>query len=375
MAAKDDILRNPPQEDPDADKGTAAWSDQQQSSVEVNPDIYKGTVEWADQNSGENAPVISPTPTASATAAKDNKVGLDKINQQLGGGGGGGGSLNQPPSQEELERERKRARRSAIFSAIGDGVSALANLYFTSKGAISTYDPKSSMTAQVNDQWKKYLEDYDARKQAYIKNALAEQKVADAAAAQQALQQHRKEQAEAQERRWRERFKYDQDKDKADQDYKKQKDDRDFQERQRQFDENQKRLKNAAASANATRKEIAQATAARGRRGKRLGFSDNNGNEVGIYENVWKGSMQNVYDAIIEDGVIELSALQKYGGMTATKKDDFVKRNWTKSPRARAIMMTLAQIDPETMTSKVQNGEDYSQYQQQDEDYSQYEVK
>lgn len=351
MAAKDDILRNPPQEDPDADKGTAAWSDQQQPDAEVNPDIYKGTAAWAGQNSGENAPVISPTPTTPATTGKDNKVGLDKINQQLGGGGG---ALNQPPSQEELERERKRARRSAIFSAIGDGVSALANLYFTSKGAISTYDPKSSMTAQVNDQWKRYLEDYDARKQAYIKNALAEQKVADAAAAQQALQQHRKEQAEQKERWWQQQFKYKQDQDKKDREYKKQQDDRNFQEKQRQFDENQKRLKNAATSANKTKKEIAEAAAARGRRGKRLGFSDNNGNEVGIYENVWKGSMQNVFDTLVEDGVIELNALQKYGGMTSAQKEDFVKQNWTKSPRARAIMMALSKLDPATMPSKVQ---------------------
>lgn len=33
------------------------------------------------------------------------------------------------------ERENKKRRRDALFSALGDGISAMANLYFTSKGA------------------------------------------------------------------------------------------------------------------------------------------------------------------------------------------------------------------------------------------------
>lgn len=59
--------------------------------------------------------------------------------------------LNKNP-EKEMEQERKRARRRAIFSAIGDGVSALANLYYTSKGALNV-SPKQTMSAVNNDAW------------------------------------------------------------------------------------------------------------------------------------------------------------------------------------------------------------------------------
>lgn len=60
-----------------------------------------------------------------------------------------------PPTPEEVEKEKKRERREKIFSAIGDGVSALANLYFASQGAQNMYDPEHSMSKKVNDHWDK----------------------------------------------------------------------------------------------------------------------------------------------------------------------------------------------------------------------------
>lgn len=60
-----------------------------------------------------------------------------------------------PPTAEEVEKERKRERREKLFSAIGDGVSALANLYFASQGAPNMYDPKTSMSGKVKDHWDK----------------------------------------------------------------------------------------------------------------------------------------------------------------------------------------------------------------------------
>ena len=39
----------------------------------------------------------------------------------------------QPPTQEELANERKKEKREKVFSAISDGISALSNLYFTTK--------------------------------------------------------------------------------------------------------------------------------------------------------------------------------------------------------------------------------------------------
>ena len=109
-----------------------------------------------------------------------------------------------------------------------------------------------------------------------------------------------------------------------------------------------------AQMANETSLKKSATSATKGVRGKQLGFSDGKGNHVSIYENVWKPSMQQVFDAILEDGVAELPVKQKYEGSTSSQKEDFVKQNWAKSPKARAIMMALSQIDPAVMQNEVQ---------------------
>lgn len=67
-----------------------------------------------------------------------------------------------PPTQEELESERKKQKREAIFAAIGDGISALSNLYFTSQYAPNAYDPREGMAPSSKarfDRLKKERED------------------------------------------------------------------------------------------------------------------------------------------------------------------------------------------------------------------------
>lgn len=289
-----------------------------------------------------------------------------------------------PPTPEELEKERKKKKREAIFAAIGDGVSALANLYYTSQGALNSYDPNNSMSKKWKERWDKVDKDRKENNkdyyQGYMRARMADEENArdnrnweykvgrdkladDRYNAQQEEnkrryeegKQERAEQRKVEGERWQKQF----------------------DENQRQFNKNQSRLATQAKDAAEARKAAAQATAARGVRGKQLGFSDGNGNQVSIYENVWKGSMQQVYDAIVADGAASPTALQKAEGMTAAQKEDFVKANWTKSPSAKAIMKALSQIDPATMTSDVESGDDYSQYEQKggDDDYSQYEVK
>lgn len=283
------------------------------------------------------------------------------------------------PTPEELEKERKKKKREAIFAAIGDGVSALANLYFTSQGAFNSYDPKNSMSAKWKARWDKVQKDRDDARDKYFGNYLK---------AAQLDYMSLKDQANLNENARQANMANDTKITIASNSNQTQKDIA-AANRKAESDNLDKRLKSnekIAAGNNATSKSIAttnakaraqaaNAAAVRGVRGKQLGFADGNGNQVSIYENVWKGSMQNVYDAIIADGVAAPTRLQEVEGMTPAQKEDFVKANWTKSPRAQAIMMALSKIDPATMTNEVQSGEDYSQYQQQDDDYSQYEVK
>lgn len=51
-------------------------------------------------------------------------------------------------SEEQRERREKAEKRNALFAAIGDGVSALSNLYFTTKGSPSADQSKSLSKAE-----------------------------------------------------------------------------------------------------------------------------------------------------------------------------------------------------------------------------------
>lgn len=88
-----------------------------------------------------------------------------------------------PPTAEELEAERKKEKREQLFASIGDGISALSNLYFTTKGAPNAYDPSSSMSVKTKARWDKLRADRDAKMNAYISGIMASKQADDAAAA------------------------------------------------------------------------------------------------------------------------------------------------------------------------------------------------
>ena len=345
------------------------------SSPDSGGHAPKGTKEWTEQHSGDNAPVSSP-PTAPPAPAKQN--GTPPTNGGTPAGGGGYEALFRrlnpytPPTAEELEKEKKKQRRNEIFAAIGDGVMALSNLFFTTQGAPNMYTGKNTMSERTKIRYDKLMKDRDEKNTAYF-NGLIRAKQADAEEAhrerswQRLLGLDKKNDDRYNEgiQHRNEREKVADDRYDAEQEYKKGRDKEADKRWQTTFDENKRQ---ADRSYNfqvkrhndnvAVERDKARATAARGVRGKQLGFSDGDGNQVAIYENVWKGSMQQVFDAMIADGVEkgDLSDTRyktKINKMSASDKDDFVKQNWHKSPKASAIMLSLSKLDPATMTSEL----------------------
>lgn len=79
----------------------------------------------------------------------------------------------QPPTQEELANERKKEKREKVFSAISDGISALSNLYFTTKYAPNMYRHENSQSAKTENKWEKLRANRDAQQNAYIRNLMA----------------------------------------------------------------------------------------------------------------------------------------------------------------------------------------------------------
>ncbi len=281
-----------------------------------------------------------------------------------------------PPTEEELEKERKKEKREKIFSALGDGISALSNLYFTTQGAPNMHSGKS-MSAAATARWDKLKSDRKANELAYFKLNMQAQQADDAKSnanrswkhmleregvedkRHNETQEYRKERDSASDVRYNAEREYAQGRDKvSDERWQTQ-----FNESKRQFNQQQAAARTKATSDADIKREQIAATRASGVRGKQLGFADGSGKQVSIYENVWRGSMQQVYDAMLTDMAPtdqkeldrwkrEMSKLD-----TPTKKEDYVKQNWHKSPSASSIMMTLSNIDPATMTSTLDENE------------------
>ena len=376
MATLDEILGgSPPSGGGSAPKGSQEWAEQNSgdNAGGGNNNPPKGSQEWAEQNSGDNAPVNSPTVVKKAAPTEKPKA-----TGAVPGGGGGGGyeelfkKLNPytPPTPEELEKEKKKQKRAQIFAAIGDGITALSNLYFASQYAPSMHDGKNTMSERAKVSYDKMVKERDEKTAAYT-NGLMKARQADEAAAdkerswqrQLGLDQEARDRYKESIEHRNEREKLADDRYNQEQADKKARTEEENRRWQATFDENKRR---ADRSHNfqvkqhddnvAVRRETAAATRAKGVRGKQLGFADGNGNQVSIYENVWKGSMQGIYDTLVADGITP-DAIKLAQGMSASDKEDFVKQNWYKSNNARAQMLALSKLDPATMTSEV-NDED-----------------
>ena len=382
MATLDEILGgSPPDGGGHAPKGSQEWAEQnsgENAGGSGGSTPPKGSQEWAEQNSGENAPVSS-SPTAPTQPGAKSKPSSGAGAPASGGGGGGYEELFKklnpytPPTAEELEKERKREKRAQIFAAIGDGITALSNLFFTTQYAPNMYDGKNTISTANKVRYDKLVKDREEKNTAYY-NALMRARQADDEAAhrerswqrQLGLDQEARDRYNEGIQHRNERERIADERYTSEQEYRRGRDAEADRRWQANFDEDKRRSDRShnfqVRQHNdnvSVRREQARATAARGVRGKQLGFADGNGNQVSIYENVWKGSMQQVYDAMLEDlaPTDETQRRRWEREMrrldTPQKKEDYVKQNWHKSPKASQIMLTLSGIDPATMTSEL----------------------
>lgn len=121
--------------------------------VSIAPNIEKSV---AAKGEDKVPPVKAATPTRMSYADMFTKL-----------------SPYQPPTQEELANERKKEKREKVFSAISDGISALSNLYFTTKYAPNMYRHENSQSAKTENKWEKLRANRDAQQNAYIRNLMA----------------------------------------------------------------------------------------------------------------------------------------------------------------------------------------------------------
>ena len=86
-----------------------------------------------------------------------------------------------PPTEEELNKERKRRKTQAIFSAIGDGISAMSNLYFTTQGVPSMFDGRTTLSGTAQKRWDKVDAERKANSEKYVEAYMRAKQADDAA--------------------------------------------------------------------------------------------------------------------------------------------------------------------------------------------------
>lgn len=101
-------------------------------------------------------PAAAPATTTTTTTPADggnHRMSYVEMFQKM--------SPYKPPTEEELEKERKKEKREKIFAAIGDGIAAISNIFFTTQGAPNAYDPKNSLSAKAQERWDKLKKERD----------------------------------------------------------------------------------------------------------------------------------------------------------------------------------------------------------------------
>ena len=161
-------------------KGTQAWTEQP-PQPEPAP---KGTEAWTEQHSGENAPAPTeskPTPQTDVAPPADKGIGVSPQNnadavmgydQQIAALQEAA-NKTKPETEEERKKRERREKSKKIIAAVGDGLMALSNLYFTTRGAPNMYDHKTmSQQTPLQAQLDKLKAEREANADKYLQYSL-----------------------------------------------------------------------------------------------------------------------------------------------------------------------------------------------------------
>lgn len=87
---------------------------------------------------------------------------------------------NIPETAEQKARREKNEKREAFFAALGDGISAFSNLYFTTQYAPDSYDPQNGMSGKTKERWDKLRAIREAHNKEYMDGYLRSMSFDDA---------------------------------------------------------------------------------------------------------------------------------------------------------------------------------------------------
>lgn len=163
-------------------KGSLDWAEQ---PVQPEP-APKGTEAWTEQNSGGNAPEPSESkepPKTDVAPPADKPAGVSPHNdtmdydQQIAALQEAANRVK-PETEEERKKRERREKSAKIVSAVSDGLQALSNLFFTTRGAPNMYDHKeTSQLTPLQEKLEKLKAERQANADKYLQYSL---KIGDA---------------------------------------------------------------------------------------------------------------------------------------------------------------------------------------------------
>lgn len=163
-------------------KGSLDWAEQP-TQPEPAP---KGTEAWTEQNSGGNAlePSESKEPPKTDVAPPaDKPAGVSPHNDTMGydqqiAALQEAANRVKPETEEERKKRERREKSAKIVSAVSDGLQALSNLFFTTRGAPNMYDHKeASQLTPLQEKLEKLKAERQANADKYLQYSL---KIGDA---------------------------------------------------------------------------------------------------------------------------------------------------------------------------------------------------
>ena len=75
-------------------------------------------------------------------------------------------------TEEERKKREKREKSKRVIAAVGDGIRALSNLYFTSQYAPNMYNPDDTQLAKVDARQEKLKAEREANRDKYLNYSL-----------------------------------------------------------------------------------------------------------------------------------------------------------------------------------------------------------
>lgn len=163
-------------------KGSLDWAEQP-AQPEPAP---KGTEGWTEQNSGGNAPEpleSKEPPKTDVAPPADKPAGVSPHNDTMGydqqiAALQEAANRVKPETEEERKKRERREKSAKIVSAVSDGLQALSNLFFTTRGAPNMYDHKeASQLTPLQEKLEKLKAERQANADKYLQYSL---KIGDA---------------------------------------------------------------------------------------------------------------------------------------------------------------------------------------------------